>query len=273
MKLSSKKTKAFSAFTLIELLVVIAIIAILASMILPALSSAKKKAQGITCLNNNKQLMLGWNMYSGDNKDALTDNGGEGYCASGTTFSSAAYMPGGKSALWQLGRVDADKAADSTNELALKNGELYAYVGNIKCYKCPADPRNQQGVNKAGPRTIRSMSMNCYLNDRDSAWTSGYAVMKKQVNIRKAALTWVFIEENPYSINDGYFAVSMDQTKYWADVPGTYHNNAAALAFADGHAEIRKWTDPKVIAATGNDITSSTTTDFTWFKERTTYKQ
>lgn len=285
MKITHSKLRKCPGFTLIELLVVIAIIAVLASMILPALAAAKKKAQGIQCMSNDKQLAYGWFIYSGDNRDKIPDNGGEENTT--TNPFDPAYMPGGSKALWELGRVDTLDSA-STNEWLLKNGEIFAYVGNVKVYKCPADPRNMMGVGGKGPKTVRSMSMNCYLNDRvesgGGAWTSGYTIMRKQSDIRKSSMTWVFIDENPYSINDGYFTVNMSPTTgTWSDTPGTYHNNASGISFADGHSEIKKWTDKNVIAknapkaanATGGDAVVDRTVaaaNIIWMQDRSTYK-
>jgi prepilin-type processing-associated H-X9-DG protein len=61
---------------------------------------------------------------------------------------------------------------------------------------------------------------------------------------------FVFIDERPEDIDDGYFLVFLDRDEAWGNMPAIYHNGASGLSFADGHAEIRRWIDPDTLART-----------------------
>jgi prepilin-type N-terminal cleavage/methylation domain-containing protein/prepilin-type processing-associated H-X9-DG protein len=224
---------AGNAFTLIELLVVIAIIAILAAMVLPALSKAKTKGQGIYCLNNTKQLIVAWYTYAADNNERLVGAG---------DISKAPFA---------VGWLDWTTSSDNTNTLYLvddKNAKLGRYVGgNVRIFKCPADIFVHPSQRALGwKERCRSVSGNVGIGDifyADSAipWDNIYAHVRKSSDFRypPPVDAWVYLDEHPDSINDAAFFNPMQHT--WVDIPGTYHNGAAGFAFADGHSEIHKW--------------------------------
>ena len=242
---------------------VIAIIAILAALLLPALSRAKSKAQGISCINNLKQLQLGWIMYADENSDKLVRVGGIPDLVVRERLTDV--QPGAPNSQWVNGRVDTGDCA--TDSWFVVTGLLYPTVNSAKIYKCPAD---RKMVNNA--LTVRSMSMNCWMNPIEVWGDTPVHVFRKISDIAAPtpSMAFVFIDENPNTINDGFF-VCNPLAATWVDAPASYHGQAGGLSFADGHAEIKHWRDSKVVNATqSNFAPQAGIADLQWLQDRST---
>jgi prepilin-type N-terminal cleavage/methylation domain-containing protein len=262
------------AFTLIELLVVIAIIAILASLLLPALAKAKTKAKAIACVNNLKQLSIVWAMYSGDNAEALAPNGsGDNPQVQQT---------------WVAGSFES-QPADSTNLFLLVNpaASIFApYMTTAAIYKCPSDNSTEQVGNKRYPR-VRSYGMNAYVGWRGGAYTShgelpdhNYRVPLKTTDITEPspADLFVFQEIHPDSICRPFFGMWMS-TPQWYHLPANYHSPSSTIAFADAHAEIHRWKDPRTfqppttLAWHDHHYPAENNRDLVWLQEHTSRRK
>ena len=267
-----------SGFTLVELLVVIAIIAILASILLPVLSKAKARGYTVVCLNNERQLALGWNLYPDDHEDYLPYNLGVG----GTLDTIAR----GEFKNWANNVMSWDLLQSNTNTAQLAAGGLGPYLsGVVQPFRCPSDRLLSNPQRGAGWRErTRSYSMNAMLGYPGEFFEGGrntnnpsYKQFMKLAEVLNPAGIFVFIEEHPDTISDGYFLNKFGVLQ-WFDLPAAYHNDGANISFADMHVEYRKWISPSTLQPEVPElvpypisIPANERADYDWLMERVSY--
>ena len=262
--------KSARAFTLIELLMVIAIIAILAALLLPALSGARQRAQGIACLNNLRQLQMASAMYSHDFQDFLVPNYPQNSAITGL-WESGQLPPA-----WCMGHVGY-QSLDATNTDMLIGdfpGSLGGYTRTARIYKCPSD---HSKARLSGGRfdRVRSYELNAILGT-DAALGAPHAFRIQEVS-NPLASVFTFgdvFEDSVGACAFGAVAFDLDfSTPIWIRLPAARHAKSCTFSFLDGHGELKRWRD----ATTLQPVTGSpfgglrvdyTGSDIRWVRDR-----
>ncbi len=280
------KQSRSAGFTLMGLAAVIATIALLAVTYSPAFAVTKSRSRGTICQNNLRQLMQAFLLYSTDFSGFLPPNPDDGNTIPGFNWCPGQAGRGGSQ------EFNSDLLHDPPRSI------LLPYGADQTLFKCPEDRR--MGKYQGSDKTLRGQTVpaartismnnaigtdpyppsngklptngpwldNSHSNTRTGKWQT-YGRLSDLSNPGPAK-TWVLMDEDDRSINDGHFAFGM-QISEWIDGPGGYHNKSGSLVFADGHGELHHWLDPRTIF-TGTSFTrkaAPNSVDWKWIADRT----
>lgn len=256
-----------AAFTLLELLAVVLVVLLLALTALPTLARTRSNASAIQCLNNQRRLTVAWQMYASDNQDRLVSP-----------------------ADWVEEWLDWSMASGNTNTAILEDPEsslIARHVRSAVLFKCPADQyvSNSQ-LSYGWKQRARSVALSSSLGGVSVVLYYEIpgreffvARQLSQLNRPGPANTVTILDEHPDSINNGMFSFDPGlaiPNARWRDLPASYHQAGAGVAFADGHAMIKRWQDvrtiPPVRYVTWLPVYSPGNSDCAWMNDHVPYR-
>lgn len=268
------RNKTDDGFTLTDLLAVLAMGSLLLLLVWPACANTSVAGRTFGCVHHQRQLINAWLMYAHDHDGTLARNTGD--------FQTA----------WVSGWLDFSPSPaniSTANLLDPKLASMGPYSRKAEIYRCPADESSIKLSGQPEPLVlprVRSYSMNNALgvSGTGGSWLPSppYKLFGNlsEINGPTPDQLFVFIDEHPDSINDGLFAVQMAtpdrlETARIIDYPGSFHEGGAVLSYADGHADVHLWTDPRTKplmrygGAMPLNIASPNNLDVLWLSERT----
>lgn len=282
------KTRAPSreeGFSRADLLTSLGVVAVLGLVLTATTGATRSGADAVRCLSGQRQLVRAAVMYCADHRGQFPLNGGVDEVVSDALqqrFSQWA----NNVMTWSATSSWMDQS--NTNRTLLERGPLAPYLDDLRsAFKCPAD-RYLSAMQRARGWTerVRSRSMNGFLGRFSLAdgmslespprnWAvQTHRQFLRLTDLPKPAMNFVFIDEHPDSINDGYFlnTPSFVPTQ-WGDIPASFHDGGAGLSYADGRAEIHRWRSPRTAVPVRYSYTSwpldlPGRQDFQWYAER-----
>jgi len=221
-------------FTKEDILVVSACVVLLLLNIGAIGIGGRKRAKEMVCLTNVKHLSHAWLMYADDNDGLLVG------------ASTSAYARWGD---WVLRPSGGGSASVEDKKQGIRNGALFPYVGNVNVYHCPADTRTSIPNQQA----FRSYSIADSMNGEEgTSWW--YEPARRYSQIRKPATKYVFVEESDdrgWNLSSWLMDPSPVRPR-WVDPIAYWHNYKTTLGFADGHLQMKRWSDWSTIEMSEN---------------------
>lgn len=245
-------------FALLDLLAVTSVALLLTGILTVWSGLFAQKRNSVFCLANGRQMMRAFALYAQDHDGLLPPN-------EQTPFPGHSWFAASSGSSAEL--LNPLLAGDPHINL------LARFASDLKIWKCPADPATIVSQGKR-IRTARSVAMNGAVGTVCSQWPDGHSgapelaqhgpwldgmnshsrgetfrTFGRESDFVQSAVTLVFVDEHPPSMNEGSFNTpgydtqERRSTVRWVDFPATYHGSAGGVTFADGHAEIHRWRD------------------------------